>query len=53
MAKKSESKIEFHDDAWQRFEHAAGVVAKSPPRHRVAKKKKSVSRKRKRAVSDK
>jgi hypothetical protein len=25
---------------WKRFERAAGVVAKSPPQHRVAKKEK-------------
>jgi hypothetical protein len=41
--KKSEktSKVELHPDAWQRFKRAAGVVAKSPPQHRVAKKKKT------------
>jgi hypothetical protein len=33
--------IEFHSDAMQRFERAIGVVAKSPPQHRVAKKKKA------------
>jgi hypothetical protein len=27
--------IELHPDAWQRFERAAGVVAKTPPQHRV------------------
>jgi hypothetical protein len=32
-------KVELHPDAWERFERAAGVVAKSPPQHRVAKKK--------------
>lgn len=32
--------IELHPDAWKRFERAAGVVAKSPPQHRIAKKKK-------------
>jgi hypothetical protein len=31
--------IELHPDAWERFECAAGVVAKSPPQHRLAKKK--------------
>jgi hypothetical protein len=40
MSKSAPPKeIEFHPDAWQRFERAAGVVAKSPPQHRVAKKK--------------
>jgi hypothetical protein len=34
--KKSEktSEVELHHDAWERFERAAGVVAKSPPQHR-------------------
>jgi hypothetical protein len=40
MAKASEKEIELHPDAWERFERAAGVVAKSPPQHRKAKKKK-------------
>jgi hypothetical protein len=41
MAKDSNptKELEFHPDAWQRFERAAGVVAKTPPQHRVAKKK--------------
>jgi hypothetical protein len=30
--------LELHPDAWERFERAAGVVSKSPPQHRVAKK---------------
>lgn len=48
MGKAKEAEIEFHPDAWQRFERAAGVVAKSPPQHRMAKKKKPVKpRKRK------
>lgn len=45
--KNADAKIEFHPDAWQRFERAAGVVAKSPPQHRVAKKKKIAPKKRK------
>jgi hypothetical protein len=36
--------VEFHSDAWARFERAAGVVAKSPPQHRVAKKKKTAKK---------
>jgi hypothetical protein len=40
------SDLEFHPDAWQRFERAAGVVAKAPPQHRVAKKKKTPKKKR-------
>lgn len=41
MAGKSDptKEIEFHSDAMERFERAAKVVAKSPPQHRVAKKK--------------
>jgi hypothetical protein len=41
VPKKPERKveIELQPDAWERFERAAGVVAKSPPQHRVAKKK--------------
>jgi hypothetical protein len=38
MAKAPAKEIELHPDAWERFERAAGVVAKSPPQHRVAKK---------------
>jgi hypothetical protein len=39
MAKSASRDIELLPDAWARFERAAGVVAKSPPQHRVAKKK--------------
>jgi hypothetical protein len=35
-----EPNIELHPEAWKRFEHSAGVVAKSPPQRRIAKKKK-------------
>ena len=39
MAKSdSKKELELHPDAWERFECAAGVVAKTPPQHRVAKK---------------
>jgi hypothetical protein len=41
MAKSNPKEIELHPDAWARFERAAGVVAKTPPQHRVAKKKKA------------
>jgi hypothetical protein len=34
-SKPSVKEIELHPDAWQRFERAAGVVAKSPPQHRI------------------
>jgi hypothetical protein len=41
MAKSDPTKeLEFHPDAWKRFERAAGVVAKSPPQHRVKAKRK-------------
>jgi hypothetical protein len=39
--------IELHPDAWQRFERAAGVVAKSPPQHRVKEKPKTKKAKKK------
>jgi hypothetical protein len=39
MAKSDQKKkIEFEPDAWQRFERAVDVVAKSPPQHRTKKK---------------
>jgi hypothetical protein len=40
MAKASRS-IELQPDAWERFERAVNVVAKSPPLHR--KKQKSAA----------
>jgi hypothetical protein len=33
------AKLEFHPDAMERFERAVKVVAKSPPQHRITKKK--------------
>jgi hypothetical protein len=50
MSSKSEQikKLELHPDAWERFERAAGVVAKTPPQHRVKPKPKA-----KRAASPK
>ena len=43
-----EREVELHSDAWSRFERAVGVVAKSPPQHRVkASRKKRASPKRK------
>jgi hypothetical protein len=47
MTKRSSE--ELHQDAWQRFERAADVVAKSPPQHRIKPKPK----KRRRASSSK
>ena len=41
--------IEFEPDAWERFERAVKVVAKSPPQHRVAKAKKKKASKTKRS----
>jgi hypothetical protein len=50
MAKALVKEIELHPDAWERFERAAGVVAKSPPQHRVAKKKKVAKKRTKKKV---
>jgi hypothetical protein len=36
----NKKELEFHPDAWSRFERAAGVVAKSPPQHRAKQKTK-------------
>ena len=49
MAKPPQDKkeLELEPDAWQRFERAIDVVAKSPPQHRVAKKKKTAAQKTK------
>ena len=38
--------VELHPDAWERFDRAAGTVAKAPPQHRVTKKKKARPKKR-------
>jgi hypothetical protein len=50
MNKSSEftKTLELHDDAWQRFERAVGVVAKSPPQHRSKKTPKKKQWKRSR-----
>jgi hypothetical protein len=48
MAKSNQTKdLDLHPDAWTRFERAAGVVAKSPPQHRAAKKKKTAKKAKK------
>jgi hypothetical protein len=41
MAKSDQKKqkVEFEPDAWERFERAVKVVAKSPPQHRTKKTK--------------
>jgi hypothetical protein len=46
MVAKKSKEIELEHDAWQRFERAAGVVAKTPPQHRVAKKKTATMKRR-------
>jgi hypothetical protein len=54
MAKSTQPKeIELHPDAWQRFERAAGVVSKTPPQHRVAKKKNAKKKNAKKKTSAK
>jgi hypothetical protein len=35
--------IELVPNAWQRFERAVDVVAKSPPQHRIKKRKQRAS----------
>ena len=41
-AKPSKAKeVEFEPDAWERFERAVTVVAKSPPQHRIKPKAKT------------
>jgi hypothetical protein len=48
MAKRTPKELELEPDAWQRFERAVKVVAKSPPQHRTkAKAKKKAKPKRK------
>jgi hypothetical protein len=50
MAKPAsdKEKLEFEPDAWQRFERAVTVVAKSPPQHRTKTTKKTKVRRTKR-----
>jgi len=43
MANPKTKEIELEPDAWQRFERAVDVVAKSPPQHREAKPKRRKS----------
>jgi hypothetical protein len=38
--------LELVPDAWQRFERAVDVVAKSPPQHRTKKPKSRKTRKK-------
>jgi hypothetical protein len=54
MSKKPHNtEIELVPDAWQRFERAAGVVSKTPPQHRVAKKKNAKKKNAKKKTSAK
>jgi hypothetical protein len=39
LSKGDTSRTEVHSDAWERFERAVDVVAKSPPQHRESKEK--------------
>jgi len=46
MAKADQKKATgLESDAWQRFEHAVDVVAKSPPQHRTSEKPKASPKK--------
>jgi hypothetical protein len=48
MLKNPKAKAdEQHSDAWERFERAVDVVAKSPPQHKTAKKKSPKKKKKK------
>ncbi len=38
MNAKKVSEVDFEPDAWERFERAVKVVAKSPPQPKVKKK---------------
>jgi hypothetical protein len=41
---KKTKEIETFPDAWERFERAVDVVAKSPPQHRISKSNKKTSK---------
>lgn len=40
-ASNKEKEVELEPDAWERFERAVNVVAKSPPQHREKPKPKT------------
>jgi hypothetical protein len=46
MAKsiRKDTRVEFEPDAWERFERAVKVVAKSPPQHREKPKRKKTKK---------
>lgn len=46
MPPKKTPDIEFHPDAWERFERATKIVVKSRPKHRTRKKRKKAGLKR-------
>jgi len=41
MTRPTQKEVEFHPDAWARFERAVSTVSKAPPQHRKAKKSKA------------
>jgi hypothetical protein len=47
MVKSPKIEIELSPKAWALFERAVDVVAKSPPQHRVAKRKSRKAKARK------
>jgi hypothetical protein len=51
-AKERKVELDLHPDAWQRFERAVDIVAKSPPQHRT-KTPKPVARKKAKRHSSK
>jgi hypothetical protein len=53
MTEKDKTQVELHPDAWQRFERAIDVVAKSPPQHRATPKRAKKASKRKAARAKK
>jgi hypothetical protein len=50
MEKRREREIELEPDAWERFERAVDVVAKSPPQHRLKDAKKSTKHRRQKKI---
>jgi len=44
--KNDSKKVEFHPDAWQRFERAVDVVAKTPPQPKIRGKLKTNPKRR-------
>lgn len=52
MSRTKQNEVELEPDAWERFERAVKVVAKSPPQHRVAKKAPKKKQKRSKSKND-